>query len=103
MHSPVRVLEHQASYFACIGPGGNGNILQAPAQVTLRIGHRGAEKRCEADAGCGARLHEVSLFPWRRFAAGRHPVGQWGDILKALKPRNEECIPRRDDGICASK
>ena len=63
MHSPVARLEHQARHLARIGAGGHGDVLEPPAQVPLRVGHRGAEQRGQADAGCGARLHEVSVFP----------------------------------------
>ena len=47
-------LEHQARHFAAIGSGGHRNIFELAAQLPLRIGHRRAEKRRQADAGCGA-------------------------------------------------
>ena len=57
--------EHQAGHLAGIGAGGHGDVLEAAAQVALGVGHRGAEQRGETDTGCGARLHEVSVFPGR--------------------------------------
>ena len=37
---PVARLQHQARHFARIRPGGHGNVLEPPAQMALRIGHR---------------------------------------------------------------
>ena len=48
-------LEHQARDLAAVRSGGHRNIFELAAQLPLRIGHRRAEKRGQADAGCGAR------------------------------------------------
>ena len=55
-------LQHQPGDLARIRPRGHGNVLQPPAQMPLRIGHRGAEQRRQADPGCGPGLHEVSVL-----------------------------------------
>ena len=43
--------QHQAGHFAGIGTGGDGNILEPPAQVALRVGHGRAEQCGQAHAG----------------------------------------------------
>ena len=56
MAQPGARLEHQAGHFAGVGAGGHGNVLEPAAQMALRIGHRSAEQRREADAGWGALI-----------------------------------------------
>ena len=67
---PGARLQHQPSHFARIRSRCHSHILQPPPKMPLRIGHRRAEHRRQADAGCSAWLHEVSVFP-------RGPVWTW--------------------------
>ena len=70
MRRPVAGLQHQPGHLARVRPGGHGNVFEPAAQVPLRIGHRGAEQRGQADPGCGARgesrlrpdVHRSSVF-----------------------------------------
>ncbi len=57
----VAGFEHQSGHLAGILAGGHGDVLEPPAQVAVGVGHRGAEQRRQADAGCGAGAHEVSV------------------------------------------
>jgi len=66
----VTRLQHQACNLARIRPRVHGYVFQPPAQVALRIRNRGAQQRRKAYAGCGARMHDESLFP----ACGLWPV-----------------------------
>ena len=83
MHSPARVFSTRPGHLARIRPCRHGNILQPSAQMPLRIGHRRAQQRRQADAGCGARLHEVSVLLPRGF----RPVDAGG------KPDNHNSPP----------
>src|SRR5215472_8695517 len=54
--------EDEAGDLARVGAGGDGDVLDAAAELALGVGHRGAEQGGETDTGCGARLrHEMSV------------------------------------------
>lgn len=58
---PGTGLENKTSHLACIGAGGDSDVLEPASHIPLRIRYRSTEESGEADTGCGAGLHDVSV------------------------------------------